>query len=111
MMKFDRLDAMTRGWFVGDFEPSIYRTGEFEVAVQQFNAGDYEQKHIHKIATEITVIVSGQAEINGHNVSSGDIVTLQPGEAVDFRAVTDVTTTVVKVPGATNDKFIVEEIC
>lgn len=111
MMHIHRLDSMVRGWFVGDFEPSVYRAIGFEVAVQHFKAGDCEQKHIHKIATEITVIVVGQAEMNGHNLSAGDIVTLQPGMAANFRAITDVTTTVVKVPAAKNDKFLVGEEC
>jgi len=108
-MKVERLDSMLRGWFIGDFEPSVLRTGQFEVAVQRFRAGDHEQKHVHKVATEVTVIVSGQAKMNGRELDAGDIVVLAPGEPADFRAVTDVTTAVVKVPGAKNDKYLLEE--
>lgn len=35
-MKFSRLDDMTRGWFIGDFAPSVNRTKQFETAVQHF---------------------------------------------------------------------------
>ena len=34
-------------------------------------------------------------------------IVIEPGEATDFRALTDATNVVVKVPGALNDKFIV----
>lgn len=37
-----KLDDMTRGWFVGNFEPSLYITNDVEVAVKQYKAGDFE---------------------------------------------------------------------
>ena len=32
-MKVTRLSDYTRGWIIGDFEPSVLRTKDFEVAV------------------------------------------------------------------------------
>lgn len=100
------LENMVRGWFVGDFSPSLLATQDVEVAIQKFNAGDYEASHFHKIATEITVILSGEAEMLGRRFKTGDIVKIKPGTATDFRAITDVTTVVVKHPGAKNDKYL-----
>jgi anti-sigma factor ChrR (cupin superfamily) len=105
-MRREKLDTMVRGWFVGDFSPTLARTGDVEVAVQRYTGGSHEPRHFHKIATEITVIVSGEAEMNGVRYGAGDIVVIEPGEATDFRAVTDVVTTVVKLPGAKNDKYL-----
>ena len=105
-MQCAKLDGMVRGWFVGDFSPTLARTGDAEVAVQRYEGGSYEARHFHKIATEITVIVSGAAEMNGVRYETGDIVVINPGEATDFRALTDVVTTVVKLPGAKNDKYV-----
>jgi anti-sigma factor ChrR (cupin superfamily) len=105
-MRREKLDTMVRGWFVGDFSPTLARTGDVEVAVQRYTGGSYEPRHFHKIATEITVIVSGAAEMNGVRYEAGDIVVIDPGESTDFRAVTDVVTTVVKLPGAKNDKYL-----
>ncbi len=98
---------MVRGWFVGDFTPSLYATQDVEVAVQRYPAGTVEAEHLHKIATEITVIVSGEAEMQGQRLVAGDIVVLEPGEITGFKALTDVVTTVVKIPGAKNDKYLV----
>lgn len=104
-MRKARLSSMVKGWFVGDFEPTCYRTAGVEVAVKVYAAGAYEARHTHRIATELTVIVSGEAEMNGVRLSPGDIVIVGPGEATDFRAVTATTTTVVKLPSVPNDKY------
>jgi quercetin dioxygenase-like cupin family protein len=105
-MKTAKLRDMKRGWLVGNFEPSLYKTNNVEVAVQRYSAGDYEQSHYHKVATEITVIVSGEVRMNGQKYCMGDIVIVEPGEATDFSAVTDTVNVVVKIPGANNDKFL-----
>lgn len=105
-MKRARIEDMIKGWFVGDFDPTLYRTRDVEVAVKSYRAGDRESSHYHKIATELTVITSGEVEMNGVRYGAGDIVVIEPGDATDFRAVTDAMTTVVKVPGAVGDKYI-----
>ena len=100
------LNDMVRGWFVGNFSPTVLSTNDVEVAIQQYKAGDKEETHLHKIATEITVIFNGTVEMNGQQYNHGDIIKIMPGTATDFIAVTDVTTIVVKIPGANNDKYI-----
>jgi quercetin dioxygenase-like cupin family protein len=105
-MKITKLSSMTNGWFIGDFEPSLFKTKDFEVAVQRFEAGEYAEWHVHKVATEYTVIVSGEAEMNGQPVAAGDIIVLEPGQGTDFHALTDVTTAVVKTPCVKGDKCL-----
>ena len=105
-MKTAKLEDMVRGWFVGNFEPSLYKTNDVEVAVKQYKAGDQEQRHYHKIATEITAIISGEVEINGRKYQAGDIIVIEPGEGVDFSVVTETVNVVVKIPGANNDKYL-----
>jgi hypothetical protein len=108
-MKVSSLEAMTRGWFVGDFEPTLYRTAGVEVAVKRYAAGDREARHLHRVATELTAVVSGRVRMDGRELGPDDIVVLAPGEASDFLALTDATVVAVKVPGAPDDKFLVED--
>jgi len=96
---------MNKGWFVGDFEPSVYLTKDIEIAIKYYNSGDYEENHMHKIATEITVIVNGQAKMSNRIVKTGDIITMFPGDTTDFLALTEVTTVVVKYPSVKKDKY------
>ena len=98
---------MTNGWFVGDFLPVALRTPECEVAVKNYRSGDFEDAHYHCIATEVTVIISGEARMFERVWRAGDIVTIEPGEATAFLALTDVTTVVVKLPSARDDKHFV----
>ena len=100
-----RLDDMTRGWFVGAFSPTLLHTEAAEVAIQRFAAGDEEACHHHKVATEITAIVSGRAVMCGRELHAGDIIVLPPGTATSFRAIEDTVTAVVKSPSVAGDKY------
>jgi len=104
MEKFN-LDDMVKGWFVGDFYPTIIKTDQFEVSLKRYNAGDYEHLHHHKIATELTVIVEGEVEMNGTYFKKNDIIKINANEITDFKCITDVTTVVVKTPSVKNDKY------
>ena len=108
-MQHDRLEAMTKGWFVGNFTPSVLKTDQFEVAVKHYKAGDHEPAHFHAKATEITAIVSGRVRMCGADWSAGDVLTITPGETTDFLALTAATTVVVKTPSLTDDKFVAED--
>lgn len=104
-MKHARLDEMTRGWFVGAFAPTAHSTESCEVAVKYYKAGDCEAAHFHKVATEITVVLSGRVRMAGREWIEGDIIVLEPGEVSDFLALTNAVNVVVKSPGALNDKY------
>jgi hypothetical protein len=108
-MQFDRLDRMIRGWIIGDFDPSVIRTRDFEFGIKTYSAGDAESWHYHKVATEITVIVSGKAAMNRRVLGPGDIVVLEPGEGCDFSCLSDVTTAVIKMPSILGDKYTTKE--
>ncbi len=109
-MKKAMLSDMKKGWFIGDFEPTLWKTQDVEVAVKKYKAGDHEEKHLHKIATEFTVIIKGHVKMNGKDYKEGEIIILSPKDASDFVAITDTITTVVKIPGAKNDKYSVDNI-
>ena len=46
-MKIHKLKDMVKGWFVGNFEPSLYKTHLVEVGVKEYKAGDKEVGHAH----------------------------------------------------------------
>ena len=107
-MTISKLDDMVKGWFVGNFEPTLVKTNDVEVAVKSYVKGDAEDNHYHKIATEITVIVSGKVKMNNVVYNKGDIITIEPNESTDFEALEDTVCTVVKYPGASKDKYLGE---
>jgi quercetin dioxygenase-like cupin family protein len=101
-----RIDQFTKGWIVGNFEPSLIKTGAVEVGVRFYKKGDSEVAHHHKIATEITVVASGRVRMLGREFTGGDVILLPPGTSTAFEVLEDAVTTVVKFPGASNDKYI-----
>jgi quercetin dioxygenase-like cupin family protein len=105
-MKIFTLRDMKGGWFIGDFEPSCCRATAFEVGSKQYRKGDSEPEHVHRIATEVTLILSGRAAMNGRELNNGDIVLLEPGEPASFDALEDTVTVVIKFPSVTNDKYL-----
>lgn len=99
------LSKFTRGWFVGDFEPTLVKTRGFEVGVKNYKKGDKEKAHYHKIADEFTVITNGSCKLNRKVYKAGDIIWIKPGEVAEFEALEDCTNTVVKIPSVKGDKY------
>src|ERR1041385_8285509 len=101
-----QLSEFTKGWFVGRFEPTLIPTDAVEVAIKQYKAGDHEAAHHHKIATELTAIVSGRVRMSGQEFGPGEIVRIAPGGSTDFTALTDTATAAVKLPCVGGDKHV-----
>lgn len=106
-MKTARLNEMVKGWFIGNFEPSLKKTNDVEVAVKRYQKGDSEEAHYHKVATEYTVILNGRVKMFETEFSDGDIVVAEPGDITAFECLSDAVTVVVKLPGANDDKYVV----
>ncbi len=100
-----QLSNFTKGWFVGNFNPTLLASDAVEVAVKHYKAGESESAHLHKVATELTLIVSGRVRMSGEEVGAGEIIKIEPGQATDFEPLTDVTTVVVKMPCVQGDKY------
>lgn len=106
-MEIHKLTDFKRGWLVGDFEPNIIRTKDFEFMVREYKTGESEQKHVHNQANEITVVVSGVFKMNDVELKAGDVVHLKPGAPADFVCLEDGATAVVKTPSVIGDKYLV----
>jgi mannose-6-phosphate isomerase-like protein (cupin superfamily) len=106
MISKNDLTNFTKGWFIGKFEPTLLDTSDFEIAIKRYKAGDNEEFHHHKIATEYTVIVEGEVIMNNVQYKTNDIIIIPPNESTDFKCLTDVITVVVKTPSVGGDKYI-----
>jgi mannose-6-phosphate isomerase-like protein (cupin superfamily) len=100
-----RLDRFTKGWFIGSFSPTLVASDAVEVSVKIYKVGESESSHHHKVATELTAIISGRVKMSGEEFGAGEIVKIPPGQSTDFTALTDVTTVVVKMPCVSGDKY------
>ena len=96
---------MSKGWFVGNFEPTVYKTNEFEVAHHFHKAGFVGEKHFHKIGYELTYIIKGTLIASNIELGSGDMFLYEPNEISDVSFIEDTDLIVVKWPSVSNDKY------
>lgn len=97
----------TNGWLIGNFVPSIFKSKDVEVGLKYYNKNDFEKKHVHKLCTEITVIIYGKVKMSENIYQKGDIIKIEPGIPTDFLAIEDTATLVIKTPSEPKDKYYV----
>tara|TARA_Y100001963_G_C6401981_1_gene274479 strand:+ start:146 stop:469 length:324 start_codon:yes stop_codon:yes gene_type:complete len=107
-MKILKMDKMIGGWFVGDFEPTAYRTKDFEVCYKFHPKGEVWPKHYHEKSVEINYLIRGTMTIQNTNLAPGDIFVLDRGEIADPIFLEDCEIIVVKTPSAPDDKVVIE---
>jgi mannose-6-phosphate isomerase-like protein (cupin superfamily) len=105
MVKSD-LKTFVKGWFIGNFEPTLFDTKEFEIAIKRYKSGDKESAHYHRMADEYTVVVSGRVSMNNQTYGEDDIIFIKKGESTDFISLSDSVTCVIKIPCVKDDKFL-----
>ena len=106
-MKINKIEEMVGGWFIGDFEPSVLKTKDFEVCYKFHYAGEIWDNHYHKVATEINYLIRGKMNLSGTELTQGDIFTISPNEVSIPEFLTDCELIVVKTPSIKEDKYIV----
>jgi len=107
MKKFN-YGEMRGGWFIGNFEPTAFKTKNFEVAYVKHKKGQKWDKHFHKVATEITLVINGKIKINDNIYTSGDIFVIYPNEIADPYFLEDSEVVVVKAPSDMHDKYVIK---
>jgi len=103
-----RIEDFTGGWFIGNFEPSLLKTNDFEVSVKMHPAGQVWEKHYHKEATEYNYVFDGVVEIDGVEYVKGDVFVIHPDFVVDPNFKEDCTIMCVKTPCVIGDKYEIE---
>ena len=105
-MKIAKLSDFTNGWFLGNFEPSLFKSPDFEICVKNFKKGEVEAAHFQRIATEVTVVLSGSVRMGEHVLQVDDILIIYKDEICDFEALTDCKVLGVKFPSLPDDKVL-----
>jgi len=108
-MKIYNLKNFVRGWFIGNFEPTILKTKDFEIGIAHHKKGEDWPKHYHKLAEEFNVLISGKMQIGETILNPNDIFVIEKMEAIKPHFLEDCTVLVVKTPSVPGDKYIVEE--
>ena len=106
-MDIIKMKTMLGGWFIGNFEPSAYKTDQFEVCYKHHYKGEKWDSHYHKESTEINYLVNGKMIIQNKELNTGDIFILKPYEIADPVFIEDCTVLIVKTPSVPKDKYMI----
>jgi quercetin dioxygenase-like cupin family protein len=107
-MRVTSLEDYVRGWIIGDFEPAILKTKDFEVGVLRHTKGENWAAHYHKESIEYNVLVSGKMIVQGKELNTGDVFVFDKNEIADPIFLEDCTVVCVKVPSIPSDKYKVD---
>lgn len=105
-MKTYRLDEMVKGWFIGNFEPTAFKTDLFEVNCRVHPKGEQWEMHYHRTSKEINLLVDGKMIFNDVELSAGDIFIVEPWQISDPCFLEDTTVVCIRIPSI-NDKNII----
>ncbi len=105
-MRVEKFESFVGGWFIGNFQPALVTTREFEICVKHFSAGESEPIHYQREAWEVTAVIEGTCLIGDLELSAGDVILIEPFEAAGFSAITDCTLVAVKSPSNPADKVL-----
>ena len=110
-MKIDKISHMKGGWFIGDFEPSLLKTKDFEVGYKFHPKGEDWPKHVHKQSDEYNLLFRGKMNIvindeAVYEISEGDLFVIERGEWAAPEFLEDCHVITVKTPSIPGDKHV-----
>jgi hypothetical protein len=101
-----KLDDFTKGWLVGDFTPSLFKSKDVEIGIKRYKQGDKDLKHYHKETTEYTVVISGVVLMLGRVWKQDEVIHIPPNVENEFECLEDACLLVIKTPSIVDDKYI-----
>lgn len=107
-MNVSRIEDFKLGWIIGDFEPSLLRTKDFEACYRFHKKGEVCGKHYHKLGTEYNVLIEGKMILQGKTIQTGDVFVINPYEIADPEFIEDCKVMIIKVPSSPKDKYFIE---
>jgi len=105
--KLGNLADTFRGWCIGDFSPSVFRTKLFELGLLLHKKGEKWPAHIHRHMTEYNYILSGSVLLSNIPFNTGDSFVFKRKHPAIPEFLTDCLIACIKTPSVPGDKEII----
>jgi len=107
--KMEKIDIAhyTRGWLVGNFEPSVIKTELFEFGVLRHKKDEKWGFHYHAETKEINILIQGKMRINNVLVEENTIFIFERNMISCPLFLEDCVVICIKLPSLPNDKVII----
>jgi len=99
------IDDFVRGWFIGDFTPSIYKTNEYELGVLSHSENEKWGFHFHKEADEINFLLEGRMKLNDKIIEKNSLFVIPKNQIACPIFLKDCQIICIKVPSVPTDKY------
>jgi hypothetical protein len=105
-MKIEHIDNFTNGWLIGNFEPTLLKTENFELGIHKYKANVKSVPHFHKLSTEYNYIVSGKLIANNITLESGNVFIINPNEIAEVEFLEDTVLVIARNHSNPSDKYL-----
>lgn len=95
----------TRGWIIGNFEPCLYKSNDYEVGLLFHKMNEQHDFHYHLLCDEINFLYSGKMKVNEIQYEEGDVFVIPKNQVACPKFITDCKLVCVKTASNTKDKL------
>ena len=105
-MMLSNVKNYKNGWFVGDFDPAVFKTKNCEVGIHEYKKGFIGKDHFHLLSKEYNFIISGKLIANGTELNKGDIFIFSESEISSTEFLEDTLLLIVRDSSNKKDKYM-----
>jgi dTDP-glucose pyrophosphorylase len=102
-----KLEDMFRGWFLGNFEPSVFKHAGVEIGYLFHKKGEKWPTHYHSNIVEVNLLIEGKMIINDIEINKNQIFVIDKKVLACPIFLEDCRIICVKLPSMVGDKIII----
>lgn len=96
----------TRGWLIGNFNPCIKKTKDFELGLLSHKKDEKWSYHYHKKSKEINILIDGKMLINNKIINKQEVFVFDKNIISCPIFIEDCKVLCIKIPSCPGDKYI-----
>jgi hypothetical protein len=96
-----------RGWLIGNFEPSIVKTPDYEIGLLTHGKGEQWGFHYHQSSIEFNILLSGHFLLNNIPISAGTVFIINKNVIACPKFLEQCKILCIKIPSVPGDKTII----
>lgn len=101
------LETMFRGWFLGNFEPSVLKHTGLEIGYLLHKKGEKWQTHYHNNIIEVNLLIEGKMILNDIEINKNQIFVIDKKVLACPIFLEDCRIICIKIPSMVGDKIII----
>jgi dTDP-glucose pyrophosphorylase len=103
--KIWNIHDFTRGWFIGDFLPSIIKTKNYEIALLTHLKDEQWDYHYHEKSDEINFLINGKMRINDRIITERQVFYIPKKQIACPQFLENCKILCIKFPSVIGDKY------